>query len=92
MRFAPKNRFKTGSLTSYPKNLYFPLPLVGGGLEGRLKRLRTHTKSRPIKEFKTTAFSWGFAYSFRGLVHHHQGGTADKHGAGAGSGAESLTC
>jgi hypothetical protein len=27
-----------------PLNLSFPLPLVGGGLEGRLKHLRTLTK------------------------------------------------
>lgn len=51
---APKNHVWTGSLRLYPNHLSFPLPLVGGGLEGRLKRLRTIIKS---KLWKIRAFT-----------------------------------
>jgi hypothetical protein len=46
MGFAPKNHFKTGQLAPYHNNLSFPIPLVDGGLEGRLKHLRTIIKNR----------------------------------------------
>ena len=39
-----KNYFYTGLLALCSNNLSFLLPLVGGGLEGRLKHLRILTK------------------------------------------------
>jgi hypothetical protein len=40
IRFAPKNYLQTGSPPLYTTNISFALPLVGGGLEGRLKHLK----------------------------------------------------
>jgi hypothetical protein len=53
MRFASKNNFSTGPLFLYTNYLYFPLSLVGGGLEGRLKHLKTVIKSK-VRKFKIT--------------------------------------
>jgi hypothetical protein len=44
--FAPKKNFYTGPLTLYINNLSFLLSLMCGGLEGRLKHLRTSIKIR----------------------------------------------
>jgi hypothetical protein len=46
MEFAPKNLSKQ---VHFPWILSFPLPLVGGGLEGRLKHLRIIIKNRHLK-------------------------------------------
>jgi hypothetical protein len=36
----------------YPNNLSFLLPVVGGGLEGRLKHLETNIKIRAKRNFR----------------------------------------
>jgi hypothetical protein len=50
MGFAPKNHFNTCSPPMYPNNLSFPLPLMGDGLEGTLKYLRTVINIRVEKK------------------------------------------
>jgi hypothetical protein len=41
---APKKCFSTVLQLLFPITLSFPLPLMGGGLEGKLKSLRTLIK------------------------------------------------
>ena len=57
-------KHQTGPLSLYLSNLYFPQPLVSGGLEGSLQHLRTIIKSRFLKNQSLQ----GLAYSFKGLV------------------------
>ena len=44
IRIVTKNYFSTSPHPLCPVSLSFPLPLLGGGLEGRLKHLRTLIK------------------------------------------------
>jgi hypothetical protein len=46
MGVAPKNFSKQVLFPVIPYILSFPLPLVGGGLKGRLKSLRTIIKTK----------------------------------------------
>jgi hypothetical protein len=62
MGFAPKDLSKQ---VLFPLILSFPLPLVGGGLQGRLKHLRAIIKTKVLKKLKLTRAT-GLSFGLEG--------------------------